>query len=79
MWRIAEEALADVGDATLGEFREKFPRSLHLRRRLTPAEWGDKPWGMDYRGTPDGWERLAYVCTLIPSTLHEAIMSELRT
>jgi hypothetical protein len=33
-----ERQLADVGDALLGEWRERGERAFHLRRRLSAAE-----------------------------------------
>jgi hypothetical protein len=59
LWKIAHVALWGVGDTIAGEWREEGKTAVHLRRRLTKAEWGDRPWGMDYRGTPEGHARLA--------------------
>lgn len=35
---MAEVALRDVGDPSLGEWREPGRRAMHIRRRLTDAE-----------------------------------------
>ena len=77
MCGVATEALVGVGDAGLGEWREEIERTLHLKRRLTPSEWGDRPWGMDYRGTWEGQKRLARVLKYTPDLLHAQILSEL--
>jgi hypothetical protein len=54
----AERVLQSVGDPTVGEWGEIGTIAFHLRRRLTDAEWGGKPWGYDLRGTPEGDRRL---------------------
>ena len=77
MWRAAQSVLAGVGDAAAGEWRERLERSLHLKRRLTAEEWGGQPWGIDYRGTPEGWNRLNAVAVWLPGHLHEYLMREL--
>jgi hypothetical protein len=77
MWNEAERALDGVGDASLGEWRETGDVAVHLRRRLTPIEWGDKPWGMDYRATFEGKKRLDRIVRYLPEHLHAQIMSEL--
>jgi len=66
MWERAARALYRMGDATLGEWRDCGREAVHLRRRLTAAEWGDKPWGMDYRNTPEQVTRMAPVRHLLP-------------
>jgi hypothetical protein len=77
MWHAAERALHGVGDATLGEWREPGRTAVHLRRRLTAAEWGDRPWGMDYRGTFEGRKRLDRVVRYVPPEFQAQILSEL--
>ena len=78
MWAVALEALEGVGAAVLGEWRQRLDFSLHLKRRLAPAEWpDDRPWGMDYRGTPEGWSRLNAIALYLPVHLHEGLMAEL--
>jgi hypothetical protein len=76
MWRVAGGALVGVGSILLGQWREKLERSLHVKRRLTPDEWGERPWGMDYRGTPEGRERLEHITQWLPPQMREALMSE---
>lgn len=56
--RVAR-ALQSVGSAALGEWTELGDVAVHLRRRLTPDEWGPRPWGMDLRRTEQGRARLA--------------------
>lgn len=66
MWALAERVLDGVGDGALGEWRERVCVAVHLKRRLRPEEWGDRPWGMDYRGTPAGDVMLAECRTWLP-------------
>ena len=56
----AERALNGVGAAMLGQWIETSSdgRTLHLKRRLSPEEWGDKPWGFDLRHTEEGQARI---------------------
>jgi hypothetical protein len=59
--RRLRRVLRGVGDASLGEWLEEGLGGsglLHLKRRLTDAEWGDRPWGMDLRKTAEGDARL---------------------
>lgn len=63
---IVRRTLTGSGDALLGEWLEVSEVAVHLKRRLTPAEWGDRPWGMDLRKTPEARERLAPVLHLLP-------------
>lgn len=58
LWNMTAQLLHGIGDVALGEWREQGRVALHQRRRLTEIEWGDKPWGMDYRNTPEGERRL---------------------
>ena len=57
---MAERALRGVGDAELGEWRERGNRGVfHIRRRL--ADWEVKRYGMvvrDIRGTQEEQQRL---------------------
>lgn len=71
LWLFAIAALNGVGDPTLGEWRERGKIAVHLRRRLTPMEWGGRPWGMDYRDTPEGVRRLALVMRWLPAGYRE--------
>ena len=66
LFRVADRVLAQVGDVSLGEWWEVGEIAIHVRRRLAAAEWGDKPWGMDYRGTPEGDRRLDLVRKWLP-------------
>jgi hypothetical protein len=56
---VIREALAGVGDASLGEWWDRRPHAIHCRRRLRPEEWGEQAWGQDLRGTAAGARRLA--------------------
>lgn len=69
--RVAQYLLRGVGDAALGEWKKNGGVAFHLRRRLTEAEWGGKPWGMDYRGTPEGARRLEAVSAYLPRGYRE--------
>lgn len=70
LWQVAEHALRGVGDPALGEWRELTPdkKAVHLKRRVSDAEWGGRLWGMDLRGSPEGWTRLRAIKRL-PSAL----------
>ena len=63
----AEQALAGLGDPTLGEWREWSGYAYHLRRRLTAAEQAPIGPPVDIRGTPEALRRI------------EAIPKHLRT
>jgi len=63
----AEQALAGLGDPTLGEWREWSGYAYHLRRRLTAAEQNPIGPAIDIRGTPEALRRF------------EAIPKHLRT
>jgi hypothetical protein len=69
-WAAAARALAGVGDAALGEWRETGHEAFHLRRRLAPTEWTG-PWGMDYRGTPEGERRVEACRAWLPAGFRE--------
>jgi hypothetical protein len=73
MWETAERALSGVGDAALGEWRERGKTAVHLRRRLSVREWGDRPWGMDYRGTTEVEAMLAECRQWLPPGYTEAL------
>lgn len=72
------DALAGVGDAALGEWNARERCSLHLKRCLTDEEWGDRPWGMDYRKTPEGERRLHLIGATLPAEWAARIMAEVR-
>ncbi len=58
--KLAEEALAGVGDASLGEWRETGMVAYHIKRRLSVRECIEYGLSMiDMRGTPEGRQRLA--------------------
>jgi hypothetical protein len=72
------DALTGVGDPALGEWTEHLERSVHVKRRLTEAEWGGKPWGMDYRRTPEGVARIEAVARELPSDWRGRLMVEVQ-
>jgi len=78
LWAVAESALDGVGDPALGEWRERLPYSVHIKRRLTPEEWGARPWGTDYRKTEEGERRLAEIIARLPESHWSAVMAEIR-
>lgn len=57
LWREAERQLAGVGDASLGEWREKGRAAVHLRRRLSDREQRSIGPAVDVRGTPEALQR----------------------
>lgn len=63
---IAMKVLDGVGDASLGQWEQVSPRALHIRRRVSDAEWAGRPWGHDLRGTDEAKQRLAAVAHLLP-------------
>jgi hypothetical protein len=71
LWWTAIDLLSGVGDAKFGEWRETGDLAVHLRRRVTAEEWGERPWGMDYRGTEEGERRLAGVRAWLPKDYKE--------
>lgn len=63
MWAMAERALRGVGDAALGEWRERGRIAVHIRRRLTDAErmlaGRSRPLEVrDIRGTDEEGQRM---------------------
>lgn len=62
----AEAALAGVGDAAAGEWREPTERAYHLRRRLTAVEAALVGSVEDVRGTPEGDRRLDLIAPYLP-------------
>ena len=71
LWDVAMTALDGVGDKALGEWTEQGQDAVHLRRRLSAGEWGARPWGMDYRGTPAGEAMLAENRQWLPAGYQE--------
>ena len=68
----ALEALKGVGDLTLGEWREKRPTAIHIRRRLSADEEVRVGPVVDIRGTLEAKRRLAKMRYLLPTELCEA-------
>ncbi len=79
LFRLAEQQLLTVGDATLGEWRE--PGSgpvVHLRRRLTAEEQdrGGIAAVVDVRGSLEGARRMQAMRPFLPAAM-QAIPSHL--
>lgn len=55
-WAMAEKALEGVGDASLGEWRQRGESAVHLRRRLSADEQGDLT-VRDIRGSDEERQR----------------------
>jgi hypothetical protein len=67
-WAMAERALRDVGDASLGEWRERGRGVMHIRRRLSDAE-REAVGGLDVRdvrGTDEERARLRSLFRDVP-------------
>lgn len=68
-WRLAERALEDVGDAGLGEWRERGNGGvMHIRRRLSVEEC-EMAGGLtvrDVRGTGEEMVRLRALLREVP-------------
>jgi hypothetical protein len=56
--RFARDALAGVGDASLGEWTEWTGYAFHVRRRLSDEEQEPIGEAVDIRGTPEALARL---------------------
>ncbi len=67
LFAIAEQQLANVGDATLGEWRE-VGDAVHLRRRLTAAEAASAHIVsvVDIRGTEEFTRRIQAMRPFLP-------------
>lgn len=64
---IALSALRGVGDASLGEWRERGSRGIyHVRRRLTDAERVTVGDVRDIRGTPEEAQRMGALFAALP-------------
>jgi hypothetical protein len=59
--RRAEQALAGLGDAGLGEWREWTGFAFHLRRRLSVVEQSRVGPVVDVRRTPEALRRAARI------------------
>ncbi len=53
---LAHAELEGVGDATAGEWEERY-QSFHLRRRLSASEAEQIGPVLDLRGTSEAWQR----------------------
>lgn len=64
---IALTALSGVGDARLGEWRERGNRGIvHVRRRLSDTERGVVGDARDIRGTPEAARRMVALLADLP-------------
>jgi len=71
--QFAEQALAGVGDAALGEWHEASPMAYHIRRRLSVAEALERGLVVtDMRGTAAGAVRLEKLFAQHPQLLPHA-------
>ena len=68
---IAARELSGVGDARLGQWRERGDCTFHLRRRLTPREmrYAAIVDVCDVRGTDEMSKRLARVRPFLPPAM----------
>lgn len=64
-WTLARSALTGAGDATLGEWRERSKKAVHLRRRLSVEEQGAMT-VRDIRGTEEERARFAILLREAP-------------
>lgn len=69
LWRAAMIALAGVGDAGAGEWREVGERAVHLRRRLSAVEAARVGPVVDIRGTWDARKRVQRMARYVPPHL----------
>jgi hypothetical protein len=74
--RRAEQALAGLGVAALGEWREWSGIAYHLRRRLSPAEEARTGPALDIRRTPEARRRAAALGARIVHVSAEILASE---
>jgi hypothetical protein len=73
--RRAEQALAGLGDARLGEWREWSGTAFHIRRRLTAREALEVGPVVDVRGTPEARRRADALGALI-AMMPAAVIAE---
>ena len=66
---MALRALADVGDASLGEWEEWSGYAFHLRRRLSHEEAMCVGPVVDVRGTHEGQRRCGSVKRYVPTAI----------
>jgi hypothetical protein len=71
MFEEAEHQLAGVGDRTLGEWRERGDKAMHLRRRLTAKEmlYANIKSVCDVRGTPEQITRVDRMRPFLPPSV----------
>jgi hypothetical protein len=69
LFQFGEAALAGVGDATLGEWREVGDVAVHLRRRLSDAEARIVGPVVDVRRTAEGRRREQRMRSFVPVTM----------
>jgi|SRR6185312_10338884 len=74
--RRAEKALAGLGDAALGEWREWTGAAFHLRRRLSAAEQTRVGPVVDIRRTPEAAQRAAELGRLLSIVPAEVLAEE---
>jgi hypothetical protein len=75
----AERQLANVGDASLGEWREWTGRAFHIRRRLAAAEEALTGPMADIRKTPEARERAVPLGAMLSYAPAEVLADELGT
>jgi ribosomal protein L13E len=75
LFAIAEQALAGVGDATAGEWREVGDVAVHLRRRLTAEEAAPIGPAVDIRGTWEHHKRIERLRRYLPPDLRHRPVS----
>lgn len=73
----AWDALAGVGDASLGEWREHNGRFFHLRRRLSEAEQRQVGPALDIRRTPEALRRGLSLGSMLRYAPPEVLADEL--
>ena len=73
----AERELAGVGDAALGEWRERGERAFYIRRRLSAAEQKRVGPVVDIRRTPEAGQRAGRLGPMLAYALPEVLADEL--
>lgn len=72
--RIAEHALNGVGDARLGEWRERGRGGVyHIRRRLSVDEESIVGGALDIRGTPEEQTRMSSLLAAVDPRVAEIL------
>lgn len=62
----ALRVLDGVGDAELGQWEERGPKALHIRRRLSDEEAKRVGGVLDVRGTAEGYKRFDRMRPYLP-------------